>query len=190
MKNAYRIEGDRVHIRLRRKTGPDVEAIVDRAQLALLLSFRVRWSAIWSASSGTFYSKVTIRRGGRDQSLYMHRFLSKAPDGVEVRHRDGNGLNNTAVNLLIRQRKGSGKQEQTWSPLKYVRKRRDGRFTAAVRFNGETLSLGFFGTEAEAVAALASSQQLLHEHVRTITARPQPRAVRRRRSVRRGSNRT
>lgn len=42
-----------------------------------------------------------LRRDGENPTLGMHRFIISCPDGFDVDHRDGNGLNNRRRNLRV-----------------------------------------------------------------------------------------
>ena len=72
-------------------------AHVDRADYPLVMFFK------WCVSRGhgrNLYAET--RSCGR--KFYMHRFLMGEPDGVEVDHRDRDGLNNRRKNLRLSDR--------------------------------------------------------------------------------------
>lgn len=68
-------------------------ALIDAADAALVS--RWKWRA--ARSGATFYA----RSGSFDRQIWMHRVLLNAPDGVEVDHINGDGLDNRRVNLRL-----------------------------------------------------------------------------------------
>lgn len=68
-------------------------ALVDDDQAERLRAHR--WYA--SPNGHTTYVYAYIGR----QTVYMHRLIAGAPPGMDVDHRDGNGLNNQRENLRL-----------------------------------------------------------------------------------------
>jgi hypothetical protein len=63
---------------------------------------RYRWFPLRSASKRENWSAIAhVTRDGVRTTLYMHRLIMRAPDGVDVDHRDGDGLNNRRKNLRL-----------------------------------------------------------------------------------------
>jgi hypothetical protein len=54
----------------------------------------------WKWCFGAGYA-VRTDRTGREKSVRMHLVIMNAPQGMEVDHRDGNGLNNQRHNLRL-----------------------------------------------------------------------------------------
>lgn len=72
-------------------------ALVDDADFDRVATFRwyaFRRGRLWHAAR-------SVKRKGKRSTIHMHRWLLDAPNGVEVDHRDGNGLNNTRENLRL-----------------------------------------------------------------------------------------
>jgi hypothetical protein len=98
---------------------------------------------------------------GTYPSELMHRFVMDAPCGVEVDHRDGDGLNNTRANLRLcthaedcrNQGKTRGK-----SRFKGVYWHRRGRKWCV--FVGKGNYIGLFKTEIEAALAYDAEARL------------------------------
>lgn len=59
-----------------------------------------KWMARWSKKSQTFYA-VRHVPGSRQKFFLMLRVILSAPYGIEVDHRDGNGLNNDLDNIRL-----------------------------------------------------------------------------------------
>ncbi len=148
MRNSFRIEGSLAFIELRRRNKPSLEAIVDVADLPLLSHLDVRFRAVWSKDSGTFY----VNTHTNCPTTYLHRILMGHPDGV-VDHKDWNGLNCTRENLdsisfgmNIRHKR---KSPRTPTGFKGVEKNKL-RYAAYCQFEGRKLYLGLFITPGEA----------------------------------------
>ena len=96
------------------------EAWVDAADEELVRAHR--WRPL--EQGHTVYAVARLpQEGGKQRSLYMHRLVLglKAGDGVQARHVDGDGLNNTRANL---RRRGRGLPRlledidwEGWEPL-------------------------------------------------------------------------
>lgn len=72
-------------------------AVVDDSDFRHLKKFS--WCVM--RAKNTFYAKR--RAGGKDggKILLMHREIMKAPEHLDVDHRDGNGLDNRRLNLRL-----------------------------------------------------------------------------------------
>jgi hypothetical protein len=87
----------------------------------------------------------------------MHRMIADAPAGVQVDHRDGDGLNNTRANLRLasgRENQGNRRKQQSTSRFKGVTRRKPTHaWRAAIRDNGVLVALGTFASEEDAARA-------------------------------------
>lgn len=107
----------------------------------------------WHTKLGPYTAYACTKIGGKP--VLLHNLLT----GWEyVDHIDGNGLNNRRSNL----RDGTGfkNQANTWiradnnSGFKGVyRRKRGGKWAAAIRVNGKSVHLGLYGTPEEAADA-------------------------------------
>lgn len=100
-------------------------------------------------------------------SVQLHRLIMDAPDGVEVDHKDGNGLNCQRANLRLATRSQNqwnrGKQANNTSGYKgvYWHKQRD-KWHAQIAVNGKRVHLGYFATAEAAAAAYDNAARELH----------------------------
>jgi hypothetical protein len=117
------------------------------------------------------YKWRVLRRGrksyaGRNERnaaggiVLMHRFIMNAPDGLDVDHRDGDGLNNCRDNLRLATRsqnmanRGKPRFETATAGFKGVRFRKDtNRYSAQITVNGEYHHIGMFARAVDAARA-------------------------------------
>jgi hypothetical protein len=87
----------------------------------------------------------------------MHRLIMGALPGMQVDHKDGDGLNNTRTNLRIadsRQNQGNRRKQSGASRFKGVcRTTRGVPWRAVIKENGVQKHLGSYRTEEEAAIA-------------------------------------
>lgn len=60
-----------------------------------------KWTATKNNHHHTWYAHRSVKIERRWKKITLHRFLMGFPIGLEVDHRDGNGLNNVRSNLRI-----------------------------------------------------------------------------------------
>lgn len=164
MARRIRIEGDLAYVPLTR----GYETIVDAEDVHLVDVVEGCW---WRAlvRPHTVYAVRHSSRdaNGRRRLIYMHRALLGDPAGLEVDHRDGNGLLNRRSNLRqatrsennrnrgILKLNTSGFKGVSWDKL--ARKWR-----AAIKANDKTIYLGLHDTAEAAHAAYCEASARLH----------------------------
>lgn len=92
----------------------------------------------------------------RGQQLYMHRVVLDAPVGLDVDHRNGDGLDNQRKNLRLASRtQNLGNQVKTRgaSRFKGVSPARRGRWQGHIAFERKQFNLGTFDSEEGAARA-------------------------------------
>ncbi len=105
-------------------------------------------------------------------NFYMHRLVLNAPDGVQVDHRNGNGLDNQRYNLRLAPDSGNhanrgcqsnnttGFKGVTWQDRKYWR--------VQLKCRGVRYHVGYFSTAVDAARAYdAKAIELFGEFART-----------------------
>jgi hypothetical protein len=133
-------------------------ALIDAEDLPRVAPYR--WHASYDGRSDRWYAvrgeRLGTGEGARVRTVRMHRAILDAPPGMEVRHGNGDGLDNRRANLRLMTRtqrnaqrgmfrtNTSGYRGVSWfAPL--------GRWRAKLRYGGTQLHLGYHAT-AEAAA--------------------------------------
>lgn len=157
-----RIEGDVAYLPLTR----GYVAVIDAADVPLVSGRK--WYAWVSSRNDTLVYALSDKKARKDRvCLRLHRVLTACPDGLEVDHIDGNGLNNRRANLRIatrsenarntglNARNSSGRKGVSWC-------KRTRRWVAFIQHCGSTRFLGRFFEIDEAAAAYAKASAELH----------------------------
>lgn len=99
MENEYEKRGDEVAIFLNRRDGIMLETIINLHDLDIVKAFDGKWYATTKKSINHFYVNGICR--ANHKTIYLHRFITKAPSGLVVDHIDQDTLNNRQNNLRI-----------------------------------------------------------------------------------------
>lgn len=114
----------------------------------------------WTFRHGP-YAQRTFERDAKRTSILMHREIMNAPAGVEVDHRDGNGLNNRRSNLRLAERWQNAVNRKHGSGYRGVC--RWGRYWIAdIGHQGKRMRIGYFSTPEEAARAYDAKAVMLH----------------------------
>ena len=155
-----RIEGDVAYISLTQ----GFEAVIDVGDIALVST--INWHA--SVRACTVYASAnTPKIGGVRTVIRLHRFLFNNPDGLEIDHIDGDGLNNRRSNLRIatvsQNRKNKRLIATNTSGLKGARQhRKGGKWIAQIMSDGKKYHIGMFDTKEAAHSAYMDAAKRLH----------------------------
>lgn len=128
--------------------------VVDDADFEALVQHK--W---YARKSGRRFYAARRRPASGGCIIYVHRVILRCPAGMQIDHKDGDGLNNTRENLRIvtcsenqrgRIRKPIGKSSQfrgvCWQ-------RRDKKWWAQIKHSGRTIHIGRFENEIDAARA-------------------------------------
>jgi hypothetical protein len=128
-------------------------ALVDDEDYPYLSAFN--WCA--TKDRNKWYAVRSFRRNGKQVRVRMHMVILKAPAGLEVDHKNGNGLDNRRDNLRLAtrsQNKRNGiKLEGTSSIYKGVSWRKNLGKWQAIIYLPKLTYLGSFNDEIEAARA-------------------------------------
>ena len=138
-------------------------AIIDAADIHLVDAW------CWSAFSQT-HTEYARRSGGigtKKRTVLLHRELMGEPDGLQIDHRDGDGLNNRRSNLRVATRSQNMHNRSAYcnnkSGFKGVDFRKEGgKWRAKIRINNKEKHLGMFDSPEEAHEAYCRASEKYH----------------------------
>lgn len=139
------------------------EAVIDPADVAQVASFN--WCALIKPRA--VYAVRIDRSGPKQRTVRMHRAIMDAPDGLEVDHRDGDGLNNRRGNLRLATKSqnqcNARSRKNSSSNLKGVTwHKASGRWQSRIKLGAKERYLGLYDTPDAAHAAYAQASTELH----------------------------
>jgi len=107
---------------------------------------------------GTVWYAIRKAGNGSLRDIRMHRLLLGAPDGMQVDHLNGNGLDNRRENLRLctnreNQQNRAKQSKPSSSRFKGVSYHGRGKWQAHIRANGVFRYLGLFASEDDAALA-------------------------------------
>ena len=129
--------------------------LVDAADYEWLRKYK--WSP---RGSGRYAAR---RENGK--TIYMHREIMNAPEGMVVDHIDGNGLNNRRRNLRVCTQGENGcnsRPRRNRSGFRGVLERENGKYGVIVKFKGKTYWGGVYDDPVEAAKARDKLARQLH----------------------------
>lgn len=133
----------------------------------------LKWTALPSTTSESYYVYRRPWVNGRQEMLYMHRLVlsrvlkREIVKGEHVDHIDGNPLNNRRTNLRVatdsQNKMNRGKQKDNTTGYKGVTYKSDRRkWVAQIKKDRKNYYLGGFNTPEEAYAAYCAKAKELH----------------------------
>jgi len=154
-----RIEGNLAYVTLTQ----GYNAVIDATDAPLVVQFN------WCAAVGrnTVYAKRTDHSGSKSRLVLMHRIIVGDPKGLEVDHRDGDGLNNRRSNLREATKTQNRRNQRTsrantsgFKGVSYDAWNRT--WQAGISINGKSKRLGSFPTPEAAYVAYCKASAELH----------------------------
>ena len=162
MKRQIRIDGDTAYVPLTQ----GYEALIDADDVGLVSGHN--WAALLNPKKRNVYARHTKNLGdGKYKTVQMHRLLLGFPNGMQVDHIDGNGLNNRRCNLrtatqsqnmhnrFLSKSNKSGVRGVCWC-------KRTGKWRVGITLNKKQKHIGYFSDLDEATAAYAAASLKYH----------------------------
>jgi hypothetical protein len=153
------IEGDAAYVALTK----GYKAVIDAEDAHLVDGWN--WTAL--VRRNTVYAYRKDCSGQKLRAAYMHRVIMGEPEGLQVDHRDGDGLNNCRSNLReathaenMRNRRLG--RDNTTGFKGVAWHKASGKYQAKIRLNGERKWLGLHDTPEAAHAAYRKASTRLH----------------------------
>jgi len=112
---------------------------------------RHNWCAAPNATN--CYATRGLWVDGKFFRIFMHRFILGLPDGIQVDHVDGDGLNNKIANLRAASGRQNALNKRNRRPDKFIgvyQVRGAGAFRASLSNDGQPMFLGSYATADEA----------------------------------------
>jgi hypothetical protein len=112
-------------------------------------------------SYSTYYATTVID----GKTTYLHRLIMGSPKGIEIDHKDRNGLNNSRSNLRLAnhsQNNANKVHRNKWGYKGVVYYSNVNKFTASVHKDKVRYFLGYFNTPKEAALAYNVWAKKLH----------------------------
>jgi predicted DNA-binding WGR domain protein len=167
MKNQYVIDGDELVISIIHK-GETLETRVSAHHLHKLNELPNTFYVTKTVSG--FYVKMDYRRRGLRYCVQLHRYITDAPDGMDVDHKDGNTLNNVDDNLRVVTRSANSQNAKYTSNNNvsgirgvYLDKKVN-RWYGQVAANGKCHSTKRFSNKEDCAKAVEELRKQLHPY--------------------------
>jgi hypothetical protein len=125
-------------------------ALVDDEDFQVLN--RLRW-CVHKRKGGVYYAIRFISIKNKSYKQWMHRMILPPPEGKEIDHIDGNGLNNQRSNLRIVTHRQNCQNIHVVKTSKYAGvcyNKRDKRWNAQIAIDGKVQHLGCYCDEVSA----------------------------------------
>ena len=127
-----------------------------QGKVALVSDHRFEEFSQWNWSAQQLHGIWYAYRSTKNGSVAMHRQIMGFPEGLQVDHKDGDGLNNQDENLRVctstQNQANRGKQKNNTSGYKGVVKARK-RWCAQIKLNRAVVFWKSFSTPEEAARA-------------------------------------
>jgi hypothetical protein len=161
MRNLFRLKGETAILLVDRRSGEQVEVIIDRSDLQRLVDLGKTWGVTKNGYRDEYFVQTTF---GKDK-LKLHRFLMKANDDELVIHINGNTYDNRKSNLRVIAKSESSRFRKSVNKNSSTGIRgvsldpRTGRFKAYITVNRKQIHIGVYDKLTDAKRAVIEARK-------------------------------
>lgn len=171
MNNKFSIVGDIIHIDVEYK-GEFYETTVSVNKLEKLMYLNVNWKAVKNKKN--MYVQASQYAEREVKTILMHRYLTDAPKGKVVDHKNGNGLCNEDWNLNVvtylenaQNTRVIGNSKSGFNGVTWDNARK--KWRATIQDNGKLINLGSFVYKDDAVDARKDAEEIYYPYLTEIS---------------------
>lgn len=118
-------------------------------------------------AGNTVYAKTTAYINGKRADLSLHREIMSAPEGLEVDHKNGDGLDNRRSNLRLVTHQQNMHNMRINKNNKSGHKgiffcNRENKWIAKIKVNSKTINLGYFSNIDDAITVRINAVSKYH----------------------------
>lgn len=140
-------------------------ALIDDEDAERVLACKWTLIAIPRPNKTGYYARRNVQRNGRQHTILLHRFILNAPDGLQVDHINGDGLDNRRANLRLATNAQNhcnmpATQSNPFGFRGVEAMGSPGKFKARIKVEGQIIRIGPFSTPE----AAAHGYDLLAKH--------------------------
>jgi hypothetical protein len=159
LKNDFDIRGEVTAIFLKRRDGSLLETLIDTVDLQRAQEFTNTWCAAWNPTTKSFYVTGSLRCGTSQKLIIFHRWITHAPQHLQVDHKNNDTLDNRRkFNLRWCTRSENQRNQKVRNDGSSKFKgvywyNRHKKYMAQIKVDKKDIFLGYFKTEPEAANA-------------------------------------
>lgn len=168
MKNDHEIRGDITAIVINSPKYGRQEALISTSKIDRANDFPGTWCVNYRKTDNKFYVIGNMPQfNGKFKGIKLHRWITDAPDGMEVDHKNHDTLNNTDVNLRVctkteNLQNRSGAAIHSKSGIRGVCwNKREKKWECSVCVKGKIIRVGYFVGLIEAERAVKEARARL-----------------------------
>lgn len=173
MRNTYEIRGRVTAIIINSRKYGRQETLISTDTFERIMEFPNSWYVKWSKCTNSFYVQANmVRENGKKSMVFLHRWITNAPNGMVVDHINHNTLDNTVDNLRVvthlenaRNRKGAQRNNKTSGIRGVSWHKKTKKWRVQISFNGRRITKGYFNELFAAERVAIELREGVEQHV-------------------------